>query len=144
MTEVKVEQRHREAAANAVVPGWKRSDLMDEKTLGIASRVAQALAEAEHSALAAAQGEGWVACSERMPEHQQVVLFWVSGWLPDADPGLGAFVNDDHGQWWNDTTQTMGYGDDRDPKRYYTKGANANGVTHWMPLPPPPKAEGKP
>jgi hypothetical protein len=97
-------------------------------TLAKLERLAQLVADAEGA---------WIPCPERMPEPGAPVLFWVSDWLPDATPGLGPFIDDYvRGQHWQDETQTEGY--DGDPKRHYTKSVNAEGVTHWRPLPSKP------
>lgn len=54
MTDRKVERRHREAAAAAVKPDWRRSDVLEGETLALLQRIAQALAAAEAAAAARA------------------------------------------------------------------------------------------
>lgn len=63
--------------------------------------------------------QGWIPCSERMPEDHQLVLFhdgkkthygWSSTWL----------------EGWNSRTDNEFY--------------ENNQVTHWQPLPQPPEA----
>lgn len=85
----------------------------------------------------AEQQGGWIRVEERLPPVGKPVMFWVSGWLPTSTPGMGPFLDDDHGQRWSDETQMEGPECDQ-PKLYYTKVINAQGVTHWQPLPPPP------
>lgn len=75
----------------------------------------RAALEAYESARGA--GDGWVACSERMPEKDTTALIWVPRCY-----GL------EHADWNGKTWNTY-------------RGASKFGtaeVTHWRPLPPPP------
>lgn len=80
-------------------------------------------------ALAAALGggEGWIACSERMPEATRDVL--VHG--RDGDVLVACLKSD--GSWEQNTNWCSGRGDDFDDRMWET-----GFVTHWMPLPKPP------
>ncbi|MCO6013079.1 DUF551 domain-containing protein [Enterobacter hormaechei] len=69
--------------------------------------------------------DGWVACSERMPEESGRYWCYV-----EEQNDLGK----SHYQWncsWN--------GD-----RWWVESENGGRVTHWMPLPPAPQQEVKP
>lgn len=65
---------------------------------------------------------GWVKCSERMPEMHQRCLVWGSSWAlkgPEAARLLGGIV---------------------DITGFFTQqGVPLANVTHWAPLPAPPK-----
>lgn len=66
--------------------------------------------------------DGWVACSERMPDGTQMILAFSHGEIVAA--------------YWNYVMCPLEY------KKYraftYLSGSRLEGVTHWMPLPPPP------
>lgn len=78
--------------------------------------------------------DGWVSCSERMPEmgsQQCYVLaadfrnhYWPN--LPNTQVGV-------FGDWFSDGNPTWDDGDGND--------LHLKEVTHWMPLPEPPKQE---
>lgn len=67
--------------------------------------------------------DGWVACSERMPNDKDYVWCWgrVVGWT--EDDGFEAYYDATRNKWW---AVTM---DGEEPVRK---------VTHWQPLPSPP------
>ncbi|HBL8926510.1 TPA: DUF551 domain-containing protein [Enterobacter hormaechei] len=67
--------------------------------------------------------DGWVACSERMPNDKDYVWCWgrVVGWT--EDDGFEAYYDASRNKWW---AVTM---DGEEPVRK---------VTHWQPLPSPP------
>lgn len=67
--------------------------------------------------------DGWVACSERMPNDKDYVWCWgrVVGWA--EDDGFEAYYDATRNKWW---AVTM---DGEEPVRK---------VTHWQPLPSPP------
>ena len=76
--------------------------------------------------------DGWISCSERMPEmgeRQCYVLAadFKNNYLPSI-PNTQVGV---YGDWFNDGNPTW---DDGDGEDLYLKE-----VTHWMPLPEPPK-----
>lgn len=68
--------------------------------------------------------DGWVACSERMPNDKDYVWCWgrVVGWT--EDDGFEAYYDATRNKWW---AVTM---DGEEPVRK---------VTHWMPLPAAPQ-----
>lgn len=72
--------------------------------------------------------DGWVACSERMPNDKDYVWCWgrVIGWT--EDDGFEAYYDATRNKWW---AVTM---DGEEPVRK---------VTHWMPLPAAPQQEVK-
>lgn len=65
----------------------------------------------------------WIKCSERMPEDTQMLLAFSQGEIVAA--------------YWNWVVNPIDY------KKYraftYLSGNTLEGVTHWMPLPEPPK-----
>ncbi|HBL8908117.1 TPA: DUF551 domain-containing protein [Enterobacter hormaechei] len=70
--------------------------------------------------------DGWVACSERMPNDKDYVWCWgrVVGWT--EDDGFEAYYDASRNKWW---AVTM---DGEEPVRK---------VTHWQPLPAAPQQE---
>lgn len=130
------------ALARNVRAGLQKAIDYDDEvaTVYAALMLAKRETEAEQSALSSAQGEGWVACSERLPADGQLVLFWGRDWLPIATHGLGRFYTGDNrtGLFEDETDQEGSY-DDTCPKRHLVKN-----VTHWMPLPAPPQPKEKP
>lgn len=70
--------------------------------------------------------DGWVACSERMPNDKDYVWCWgrVVGWT--EDDGFEAYYDATRNKWW---AVTM---DGEEPVRK---------VTHWQPLPAAPQQE---
>lgn len=76
-----VEKRHREAAASAVKPDWRRDDALEEPTIGILRRVAQALADAEQ--------RGYDRAIERAQQASCAAMFARAGLgLRDASAAL--------------------------------------------------------
>lgn len=71
--------------------------------------------------------DGWVACSERMPEDTKMVLAFSHGEIVAA--------------YWNYVMCPIEY------KKYraftYLSGSLLEGVTHWMPMPAAPQQEVK-
>ncbi|NJQ43575.1 DUF551 domain-containing protein [Escherichia coli] len=67
--------------------------------------------------------DGWVSCSERMPEDTKMLLAFSQGEIVAA--------------YWNWVVNPIDY------KKYraftYLSGNILDGVTHWMPLPEPPQ-----
>lgn len=125
-----VEQKHLAQALNIVkrCAMWDRSEPEEDPE----EVIAQALADAEARGRESAQGD-WVAVSERLPVHGQSVLFWGKGWVPGAVYGIGRFLVDswERQQFEDETDQ------EEDGPRMYA----AADVTHWHPLPPPPRNE---
>ncbi|HAV2232909.1 TPA: DUF551 domain-containing protein [Enterobacter cloacae] len=77
--------------------------------------------------------DGWVACSERMPENDDFVYIW-----PRPDFGVELHVAqygkfDKRGAGWYAQVYEQNYGIEYYPVR----------VTHWMPLPAAPQQEVK-
>lgn len=70
----------------------------------------------------------WVPCSERLPELRDdaVLVYW---------PANGAIETVHIQDWFGDMTA----GVDADGNQLYAKWYLSQGVTHWMPLPEPPK-----
>ncbi len=79
--------------------------------------LAQRRAENEQRALSAALAAAWVPCAERMPEEGVDVMAW------DADKFAQPFIAEWNGEYWQEVREYI-------PLR---------NVTHWMPLPAPPK-----
>ncbi|EJB0095931.1 DUF551 domain-containing protein [Escherichia coli] len=71
--------------------------------------------------------DGWISCSERMPEDTKMLLAFSQGEIVAA--------------YWNWVVNPIDY------KKYraftYLSGNILDDVTHWMPLPEPPQQDGK-
>lgn len=71
--------------------------------------------------------DGWISCSERMPEDNKMLLAFSQGQIVAA--------------YWNWVMSPIDY------KKYrtftYLSGNILDDVTHWMPLPEPPQQDGK-
>lgn len=65
----------------------------------------------------------WIKCSDRMPEEDKKVLFVKKTWGKNKEIHIGNF--DSKMKWWQAGSGVI--------KNEY--------VTHWMPLPEPPKIE---
>ena len=76
--------------------------------------------------------DGWISCSERMPEMGERQCYVLAADFknnyPPSIPNTQVGV---YGDWFNDGNPTW---DDGDGEDLYLKE-----VTHWMPLPEPPK-----
>ncbi|EJC4294092.1 DUF551 domain-containing protein [Escherichia coli] len=72
--------------------------------------------------------DGWISCSERMPDDKQYVWCWGKsyGWT-ECDTFEG-YYDWSRNKWWAVTD------DGEEP---------ASKVTHWMPLPEPPEQNGE-
>ncbi|HHV7485013.1 DUF551 domain-containing protein [Escherichia coli] len=72
--------------------------------------------------------DGWISCSERMPDDKQYVWCWGKsyGWT-ECDTFEG-YYDWSRNKWWAVTD------DGEEP---------ASKVTHWMPLPEPPEQDGE-
>ncbi|EEU4686418.1 DUF551 domain-containing protein [Escherichia coli] len=73
--------------------------------------------------------DGWISCSERMPDDKQYVWCWGSltaglSAIPSKGITIGRLVDWSRNKWWTVTD------DGEEP---------ASKVTHWMPLPEPPQ-----
>jgi hypothetical protein len=71
---------------------------------------------------------GWVACSERIPEPRQYVIFQHPSW--ENSVGLGPYDPENQFRPWTDLTDVDMCGDANHMSDYE--------VSHWMPLPAPP------
>ncbi|HAI9707116.1 DUF551 domain-containing protein [Escherichia coli] len=71
--------------------------------------------------------DGWISCSERMPEDTKMLLAFSQGQIVAA--------------YWNLVMSPIDY------KKYraftYLSGNILDDVTHWMPLPEPPEQDGE-
>ncbi len=71
--------------------------------------------------------DGWISCSERMPEDTKMLLAFSQGQIVAA--------------YWNWVVSPIDY------KKYraftYLSGYILDDVTHWMPLPEPPEQDGE-
>lgn len=75
----------------------------------------------------------WISVEERLPEEDALILFVISnvGGTPYVKIGLRSWDGNDW--WWcNEDGEYDEQGND----------ADSSIVTHWMPLPNPPKGEG--
>lgn len=81
----------------------------------------------------------WISVKESLPDHHQTVLAYCP-----TGQGVCVFVDSEK---MNETLRENGYGHeavDISKNPYYfcsqeIKRHTLNGVTHWMPLPEPPK-----
>ncbi|HCT7649246.1 TPA: DUF551 domain-containing protein [Escherichia coli] len=75
----------------------------------------------------AASKDGWISCSDRMPEDTKMLLAFSQGQIVAA--------------YWNWVMSPIDY------KKYraftYLSGNILDDVTHWMPLPEPPEQDGE-
>lgn len=99
----------------------------EESLIEVVNRRAAMLQGAEPVTTAYKLPDGWVACSERMPEDTQMVLAFSHGEIVAA--------------YWNYVMCPIEY------KKYraftYLSGSLLEGVTHWMPMPAAPQQEVK-
>lgn len=125
MSEAKreIDPRHLEAATDALLG----IEFRDEAHMNAAHiLVANALANAESAQPAERAGE-WVSVEERLPDEADPVLCRVEGDLPT----VGFYRSHDKPLHW-----AAGW--------WSRNGHALAGVTHWMPLPPPPQPKEKP
>lgn len=76
----------------------------------------------------------WIKCSERLPESKDdgVIVYFGA---PDHMGFCGYGIESVHIQdYFDDVTNGL----DEDGNQKYTKMYLSAGITHWMPLPPPP------
>ncbi|EQA7457814.1 DUF551 domain-containing protein, partial [Escherichia coli] len=76
--------------------------------------------------------DGWISCSDRMPEmgeRQYYVL--AADFKNNYPPSIPNTQVGVYGDWFNDGNPTWDDGDGED--------LHLKEVTHWMPLPEPPK-----
>ncbi|MFR0414940.1 DUF551 domain-containing protein [Escherichia coli] len=71
--------------------------------------------------------DGWISCSERMPEIRQTVIGWNGYAVRQCVYTRNEYAKTQKG---------------REP-RFETLTGIWHGVTHWMPLPEPPQQDGK-
>lgn len=69
----------------------------------------------------------WISVKERLPEIAKVVIITLRHSKQDTYSAFRA-----HGGWYC-------FCADEDPKRYVPNGIKGVEITHWMPLPEPPK-----
>lgn len=112
-------------------------DVLDEIIAGAKTSMEQYLALSLKAERAAKQKsdsnspvtpDGWISCSERMPNDKQYVWCWGKsyGWT-ECDTFEG-YYDWSRNKWWAVTD------DGEEP---------ASKVTHWMPLPEPPEQDGE-
>ncbi|HDW3431135.1 TPA: DUF551 domain-containing protein [Escherichia coli] len=76
--------------------------------------------------------DGWISCSERMPEMGELQCYVLAAdFKNNYPPNIPNTQVGVYGDWFNDGNPTW---DDGDGEDLYLKE-----VTHWMPLPEPPK-----
>ncbi|EPO7073027.1 DUF551 domain-containing protein [Escherichia coli] len=76
--------------------------------------------------------DGWISCSERMPEMGERQCYVLAAdFKNNYPPNIPNTQVGVYGDWFNDGNPTW---DDGDGEDLYLKE-----VTHWMPLPEPPK-----
>ncbi|EIO76134.1 valyl-tRNA synthetase [Escherichia coli TW09109] len=76
--------------------------------------------------------DGWISCSERMPEMGERQCYVLAAdFKNNYPPNIPNTQVGVYGDWFNDGNPTW---DDGDGEDLYLKE-----VTHWMPLPEPPQ-----
>ena len=65
----------------------------------------------------------WIPCSERLPESEREVLVYVKGDFDNSIPFITTAYRNSEGDWQSD----------------YDGEVIDSKITHWMPLPEPPK-----
>ena len=70
----------------------------------------------------------WIPVSERLPEGRQDVLGWQT-WVPNEHWSEGVFVC----HRWDHDTAYLKAGE------WFSEEGKLWNITHWMPLPEPPK-----
>ena len=82
------------------------------------------------------QPVAWISVKDRLPDFYEKVFVYLNHW--SGEDVYFAFYDPDRG--WCDCGGYFddGTNNDGEPLRYETAGVN---VTHWMPLPQPPKGE---
>ena len=81
------------------------------------------------SEVRASRAGGWVACSERMPAEHEIVMFVAFGQMCVGNYRPG----DNDANPWSDLLVVDMCGD--------CDHYSSDQVTHWMPLPSPPRSE---
>ncbi|HAH6053569.1 TPA: Eaa protein [Escherichia coli] len=80
--------------------------------------------------------DGWISCSERMPEMGERQCYVLAAdFKNNYPPNIPNTQVGVYGDWFNDGKPTW---DDGDGEDLYLKE-----VTHWMPLPEPPEQDGE-
>ena len=113
---------------NQLENGLTRSEQMEVARIALASLEAEPVSQTyklnELSGNSPVTPDGWISCSERMPNDKQYVWCWGKsyGWT-ECDTFEG-YYDCSRNKWWAVTDNG------EEP---------ASKVTHWMPLPEPPQ-----
>ncbi|MBP9032604.1 MAG: DUF551 domain-containing protein [Pseudomonadales bacterium] len=95
----------------------------------------RAYARAVEARVREKMGEGWIACSERMPEAGVEVLVWLAAPVVKGGSQVAMDTWDEQHEApvsWSSATIPVGVG--------WDSGTDWEGITHWMPLPAAPGA----
>ncbi len=115
-------------ALRIALDGIERSDAM----LHGAEPVSQTYKLNQLSGNSPATPDGWISCSERMPEMGERQCYVLAAdFKNNYPPNIPNTQVGVYGDWFNDGNPTW---DDGDGEDLYLKE-----VTHWMPLPEPPR-----
>ncbi len=115
-------------ALRIALDGIERSDAM----LHGAEPVSQTYKLNEPSGNSPVTPDGWISCSERMPEMGERQCYVLAAdFKNNYPPNIPNTQVGVYGDWFNDGNPTW---DDGDGEDLYLKE-----VTHWMPLPEPPR-----
>ncbi|HAI2346002.1 TPA: DUF551 domain-containing protein, partial [Escherichia coli] len=115
-------------ALRIALDGIERSDAM----LHGAEPVSQTYKLNQLSGNSPATPDGWISCSERMPEMGERQCYVLAAdFINNYPPNIPNTQVGVYGDWFNDGNPTW---DDGDGEDLYLKE-----VTHWMPLPEPPQ-----
>lgn len=119
--------------------GWALNETLDQAADAIenTSKAYEMMAEAYEAEVTKYR---WIPVTERLPETSGVYLAWMQWDLTDSDDKPSAYpIEYDAAEeafgWWKSyfDPESLGWAGE-DFIRY-------EGVTHWMPLPQPPKEE---
>lgn len=119
MTDEEIEKQARDWASDWAWDGtmyWKLHD-SDEELLGMQFAMKAFIAGAKW-----ARQNAWIKCSERLPEVGQRTLLLHN--LNAPNPMVGVRLPDHPNVWWHSEEAIF---------------CGLESVTHWMPLPEPPK-----
>ncbi|HEL4596724.1 TPA: DUF551 domain-containing protein [Escherichia coli] len=111
--------------------GLTRGEQMELARIALASLEAEPVSQTyklnELTGNSPVTPDGWISCSERMPEDTKMLLAFSQGEIVAA--------------YWNWVVNPIDY------KKYraftYLSGNILDDVTHWMPLPEPPQQDGE-
>lgn len=121
---------------NPLDNGLTRGEQMELARIALASLEVETVSQTyklnELSGNSPITPDGWISCSERMPEMGERQCYVLAAdFKNNYPPNIPNTQVGVYGDWFNDGNPTW---DDGDGEDLYLKE-----VTHWMPLPEPPR-----